>query len=180
MALVGSGFGTFYSRSARQFYMGRRNLYQQRKGAISDDYKAVRERRSDSMRGVIQQVRYDPFYFQFYLDESQKIYPLYTGQADEPFASYVSLLGETGILGTLFYLGIYFVTGRRLLRLFKESEHDPTAQRLTACALGFLVYTLVNCIFNNWLETTRMTSILWSIMGISLMHPKVVPVERLA
>jgi len=166
MALLGSGPATFYSRSGRQFYDWMGTAYR----TTREGYLAVRHRRSAATEGVYAVSSAAAFYLQFYRDESAKIFPIGSGQTDLPFCSSLGLLGETGLIGTILYLSLYLMVGRHLLRAYRISESDENRRTFIACTLGFMVYTLINSTYNSWLETTRMTTMLWTMIPLSLKY----------
>jgi hypothetical protein len=164
--LVGSGPGTFYSRAANQFF------------ELSDDMfivpltsllgKKEEYRASDSMGGVINKAEKEPFFKTFFLEN--KIYLTGSGTVDDPFFSLVALLGETGLAGTFIYLGIYIIIFKRLSFYFDKWRNDSMMFPLVASTVGFLVYIMVISIYNNWLETGRLTTILWSMIAMVLKY----------
>jgi hypothetical protein len=161
MILFGSGPGTFYSRATQQFYVVSADIFWNPEQYLS----ALKTRTSNSMSGVIEPTAsVDPFYKRFYVND--KIYSVGTGQVDSPFASYVGLLGETGIIGLSIYLSFYVGIFRRLKRYFIEYRNDPNIFPLLTTSMGFVVYTLIVSLYNPWLETGRMTTTLWATIAI--------------
>ena len=51
----------------------------------------------------------------------------------------------------------------RFIIIYKD---DPNIFPLVVAATGFLVYLVVISIYSTWLETTRMTTILWSMIVV--------------
>lgn len=179
MLLVGSGPSTFYSRGCRQFYLSqavRTKMYldpSMLDSAISID----RGVGSDSMGGLIATTLRDPYYSQFYGD-LDRIYAVGSIQVDSPFSPLAGLLGETGLLGTWLYLGCYFAVFRRLTAWVPLYSNDPNIFPLLITTLGFMVYMVVNSIYGPFLETTRLTTILWSMVALVTIY--VHGAERLA
>jgi hypothetical protein len=161
MALFGSGPGTFYSRAGQQFYIVSTDIFWN----PSRYLQFLATRKSNSMGGVIEPtVSVEPFYKKFYVND--KIYSVGTGQVDSPFSSYAGLLGETGAIGTVIYLSFYIAIFRRLGRYCSAYRRDPNIFPLITTSIGFLIYTMVVSTYNPWLETGRMTTILWAILAI--------------
>jgi hypothetical protein len=162
MLLVGSGPGTFYSRAASQFYdLTGRSYYNP---ALAGD------RSSNSMAGVIKPIAREPFYIRFYYNKS--IVAVGSAQIDVPFASYVGLLGETGLVGTALYLAIYFRIYRKLKSCARALGKDEKLYPLALSSLGFFIYAVVVAIYSNFLEMGRMTTILWSMVAIVINHAR--------
>lgn len=175
MALVGSGPATFYSRASSQFYGLSEDMFINPLARLADGKNAYRV--SDSMGGVIEKTEAEPFFKTFFLES--KIYTVGSGTADDPFFSFVALLGETGILGTLVYLGIYVMVFKKLSFCFDRFRKDAALFPLTASTLGFLVYLMIISIYNNWLETGRMTTILWSMITMVLKYHELTPAHAI-
>jgi len=162
MLVVGSGLGNFYSRAARQFhYIPRR----------SADFLAgdLEDRPMSHSLGALTDglaVR-EPFYTLF--ERSSPVLLIGSGKLDEPFSSFAGLLGETGCLGALLYLLIYLRAYRALRDYMTQSQGVIPAQYcLAAMATGFMVYLLFNSVHGAWLETTRLTTIAWTLIGAAL------------
>jgi len=161
MTLFGSGPGTFYSRAGQQFYVVSADIFWNPERYLT----SLKGRTSNSMSGLIEpNVSLEPFYKRFYLND--KIYSVGTAQVDSPFASYAGLLGETGVIGTAIYLSFYIGIFRRLKRYCTEYRNDPNIFPLVTTSIGFLVYTAIVSLYNSWLETGRMTTILWVTIAI--------------
>jgi hypothetical protein len=163
MALIGSGCGTFYSRAAFQFFpFHLKEVYQNEVSVGSGEFVAG----SASMAGVIDPVRgTKAFYKQFF--KYEKIYAVGSGTADFPTSSYIALLGETGLVGTILYLSIYAI-GLRAARdhlgmLADEEAVFPFAAASFAC----LVYLVIMGCYNFWLDCGRVNTIVWSMMGLT-------------
>jgi hypothetical protein len=120
------------------------------------------------MAGVIKPIDAEPFYTRFYYKWS--IIAIGSTQVDGPFASYVGLLGEAGLLGTGIYLVIYFKVYRKLKSCAHALRNDAGFYPLALSSLGFLIYSLVVAFYNSWLETGRMTTILWSMIAMVINH----------
>ncbi len=85
-----------------------------------------------------------------------------------PKSSYTSLAAEVGILGLLVYLAAYFkalgFSYRRLVASGKDG--DGLAVKLAFACFGGLVLLLLQALFDNWLETTRVSIPLWILVGL--------------
>jgi hypothetical protein len=167
MALVGSGLGTFYSRAAFQFFpftIG--DIYRLTAAApVEGEFAA----QSASMAGIIKPVvGKEAFYRQFY--NYEKIYPVGSGTADFPTSSYISLLGETGILGTILYLGFYLLVFRALRNSLQILSDDPHFFPFAAAAFGVFIYLTLMGSYNFWLDCGRVNTIVWSIAALSLRY----------
>jgi len=168
MFLVGSGLGTFYSRASTQYFGTIDDYYGIPDEYYSDHYNVSPKknyRESDSMGGVIKQAEnFEPYFKQFYID--RKIFLVYSGTADSPYSSYVSLLGETGIIGFLIYIGFYIYILKRLKYYLIKHFGNPNIFPLIAASFGFLIYLIIMSFYNFWLETGRLTTILWSMIAM--------------
>jgi hypothetical protein len=83
-------------------------------------------------------------------------------------SSYTSLAAETGPLGLLVYLAAYvmaLIYAFRRLRAGPETR-DPLSAQLAFTCFGGLILMLVQGLFDNWLETTRVTIPLWILLGL--------------
>jgi len=120
------------------------------------------------MGGVIEPTAaVEPFYKRFFIN--RKIFAIGSAQVDSPFSAYSGLLGETGIIGMIIYMSFYVGAFRRLKTYWVPYSHDPVIFPMLTATLGFLVYTLAVSIYNPWLETGRMTTLLWSMIGLLFM-----------
>jgi len=164
MALVGSGPGTFYSRAAGQYFLLTASMFSN----PSEYQRTFNVRTSNSMGGVIEPTAaVEPFYKRFFIN--RKIFAIGSAQVDSPFSAYSGLLGETGIIGMIIYMSFYVGAFRRLKTYWVPYSHDPVIFPMLTATLGFLVYTLAVSIYNPWLETGRMTTLLWSMIGLLFM-----------
>jgi hypothetical protein len=162
MALVGSGPGTFYSRASSQFYELSDDMFILPFAGLAAKDEVYQA--SDAMKGVIEKAGIAPFFKTFFMNS--RIFLVGSGTTDDPFFSFVALLGETGILGTLIYLGMYVAVFKKLSFHFTRFQKDPLVFPLISCALGFLVYLMVISKYNNWLETGRLTTTIWSMIAM--------------
>jgi hypothetical protein len=170
MMIVGSGPSTFYSRACRQFYFSptaRARMYSNPDmvGSERDDSGPRQYSASNSMGGVFKQTGRTPYYDRYY-SQSEQVFAIGTIQVDSPFSPYAGLLGETGVLGCWLYLSIYVFTLKRLWNWLEIYQGDEKIFPLIVAAFGFLIYVLVNSIYGPFLETTRLTTILWSMIAL--------------
>ncbi len=175
MILVGAGPSNFYSRASRQFYLSPSRLgymYSNpdmlQDASSSDEPAEVRTKAgkaSNSLGGAMSITTMMPYYYKFY-GSKQLIYAVGTIQVDSPFSPYAGLLGETGLIGTLLYLGIYGRVLRKLWSWLPVYRDDATVFPMLLSSCGFMIYLLVNSIYGPFLETTRYTTILWSMVGL--------------
>jgi hypothetical protein len=167
LAFVGSGLGNFYSRSGRQFYASSElqaqinpyaNLPQGR--PRHDDRTAVYGA-YDSMGGLIRATARKPFYAN-YCAPADEIFPVGSEQVDGPFSAYTGLLGETGLVGALLYLSVWFSIVSEAGRSEVYGRHYP----LVITGYGMLIYLLLNSLYGPWLETGRMTTIAMALAAM--------------
>ncbi len=169
MTVFGSGPGTFYSRLAFQFYyMSDEELYS---NAGSTRRKQTKYSASNSMGGVIRKTSKEPFFKQFFVDN--KIFFIGSSQVDSPYSSYAAILGETGILGAFLYLSIYGIVLKYLFGLSRKYLEDSFILPMIFCAIGMSVYILTISVYSNWLETGRMTTILWSLISVVYIYDSI-------
>ena len=182
MLLVGSGPATFYSRASRQYYYLSDDMFYNNPYAstginnFKKDEDSYKPRESNSMAGIIERTGHKPFFKEFY--SNNKIYLIYSGTVDEPYSSYAALLGESGILGTFLYLGIYIVVLKKLNLAIKKYQKDSFIFSLIVCSVGFLIYNMSISLYNNWLETGRMTTILWSMIAMVYKYDEVLSTKE--
>jgi hypothetical protein len=85
-----------------------------------------------------------------------------------PRSSYISLAAEVGPLGLAVYLAAYIgaliFAYRRLVASAKA--RDSLGVRLAFTCFGGLVLILIQALFDNWLETTRVSIPLWILVGV--------------
>ncbi|MBN2424638.1 MAG: hypothetical protein JXR46_00490 [Calditrichaceae bacterium] len=86
-------------------------------------------------------------------------------------SSYVSLLGETGILGFFFVIGIYISLFKYLYRLHQRS-FDPLSYSLTLGLMGSLIFLAQVSIFDDYLATFRVTLPTWMLIAVTIHYFK--------
>lgn len=168
MVVVGSGLGTFYGRASFQYFPFsiRESMDSQHSFTYSSSELTGADD-SASMAGVISTAQgVTAFYKQFY--RYDKIVPIGSGTADFPTSSYISLLGETGLLGTALYLSICW----SVLKRCKESLtlHPLRSESLafSVMAYGALAYLMCMAAYNFWLDCGRVNTIVWALLAVSL------------
>lgn len=176
MALVGAGPATFYSRASRQFYFrGDSSMFSNPELLGSDMVEAF-NRSSDSMGGWIPGTSQPAFYHNFY-GQGDTIVAVGSGQVDGPYSPYAGLLGESGLVGTWLYLGMYLIVLKRLWTWLVAYRHDPIVLPMISASFGFMVYVLANSVYGPFLETTRYTTILWSMVALVTIYVRSPAVE---
>jgi hypothetical protein len=88
--------------------------------------------------------------------------------ASSPMSSYTSLAAEVGPFGLLLYLYAYFSAlaySYRRMNACAESG-DGLGARLAFTCFGGLLLLLIQALFDNWLETTRVAIPLWTLVGL--------------
>jgi hypothetical protein len=152
--LVGSGPGTFTSRAFKVFsdkpkgetvaVLGQGLLGGQYSTDVADKY--VRTINAKPIQGGI--------------------------TASTPLSSYTSLAAEVGLMGLAVYLGAYFMALAYSFRRLRASARagDRIGTRLAFTCLGGLMLLLVQTLFDNWLETTRVAIPLWVLVGLLYAH----------
>lgn len=171
MALVGSGLGTFYSRAAFQYFPFHiaEVIHNAPVGGYSQSEKDSVGNDSASMAGIISAVSgVKAFYKKFY--QYEKIYAVGSGTADFPTSSYISLLGETGIVGFVLYLGFYLMALRTMKEVLERAAHDAVFFPLVASAYATLIYLMFMGFYNFWLDCGRVNSILWCMLALSIRY----------
>jgi transcriptional regulator with XRE-family HTH domain len=88
----------------------------------------------------------------------------------EPFASYLALLAEVGVVGFLLiaaiYVGALAYAGRMTIAAALRGRlRDPLPAVLLAATVSFLVL-LQLAFLGNWLEVTRVTFLAWALLAV--------------
>jgi hypothetical protein len=85
-----------------------------------------------------------------------------------PVSSYTSLAAEVGPIGLLLYLAAYLkallFSYRRLV--VNARAGDRLGTQLAFACFGGLILLLIQALFDNWLETTRVAIPLWILVGV--------------
>lgn len=171
MVLFGSGAGTFYGRASFQFFpfhisenienvpVGGYRLAEQE--GIADD--------SASMAGVIEVASgVEAFYRQFF--DYQRIYAVGSGTADFPTSSYVCLLGESGLMGTMLYVSFYVMALRKGKMGVKSAAHDAEFFPFGFTAYGGMTYLMLMGAYNFWLDCGRVNTIVWAMLATCMQY----------
>ena len=91
--------------------------------------------------------------------------------ATRPFASYLSLVAEVGLLGLVLLVAMYvwaFVRSARMTLLTgrKALPGDPLPALFCASTVAFFVLLQMGAL-DNWLEVTRITFIAWIVLAVA-------------
>lgn len=164
MPFVGSGLGTFYSRAAFQFFPFHIfELYD----AVPASGEFVND--SASMAGILDPIAgMKPFYKVFY--DYERIFTTGSGTADFPTSSYISLLGETGVIGTCLYLSFYVFAVRAAAGCIRRTARDAQFFSFAATTYASLVYLLFMGAYNFWLDCGRVNTIAWCMLALSIRY----------
>jgi hypothetical protein len=171
-AIIGSGLGTFYSRASSVYFPSSTwGKYSDSDGGIAMPGNVtraaeVRDSWSNSMGGVIDTVNNMPYFAKY--AQGDPIDFVGARGLDSPWSTYAGLLGENGLLGTGIYLAIYFHILARLISLRKNLLDRGYLFNILIVVSGFMVYLLTNSVYNNWLETGRMTTLLFGTTAMLL------------
>jgi hypothetical protein len=152
-ALVGSGPGTFSSRAYTTF---------------SEKADPAKDTAGPLAASLMGGGRYGTDVARRYVDTIDAK-PIQGGTtASSPRSSYTSLAGEVGLAGVFVYLAAYFAalvfSYRRLVA--SAQAKDAFGVRLAFCCFGGTLLLLIQALFDNWLETTRVTIPLWILIGV--------------
>jgi hypothetical protein len=90
---------------------------------------------------------------------------------DAPFTSYVSLPLEVGFFGAVAIFGWYGLTLVGLVRSVRRSA-DPHEQFLAAWALTAVLMLLGISLVDNFLEATRYTILVWTVVSMWKLYTK--------
>ncbi|MDZ4228885.1 MAG: O-antigen ligase family protein [Patescibacteria group bacterium] len=80
---------------------------------------------------------------------------------------YLRLLGETGILGFASFLAIFLVAGQKLWQAYLASR-DPFDYALFAAALAVTFGLLVNALYIDVFEASKVAYAYWSFLGLAM------------
>jgi hypothetical protein len=88
--------------------------------------------------------------------------------ASSPYSSFTALAAEVGSVGLFVYLSAYLIALVYARRRLKASVRagDRMGARLAFTCFGGLLLLLVQAVFDNWLETTRVSIPLWTLVGL--------------
>lgn len=88
-------------------------------------------------------------------------------QAESTDNDYLRMLGETGLLGFITFLSIFTVTIVLLYRAFVRTQ-DPVLLGLFAGGIGVTVGLMVNALYIDVFEASKVAYTYWSLMGVLL------------
>lgn len=154
----GTGPGTFTSRAFRTF------------AALPTDPSIPWNWHSDYgdvTAGIVER-SYLPEVTQRYMVPiwSKPNWQLGSGTTDSPWTSYISLLAETGVFGFVAILTIYLATWWRMVRYAREASSVEARSLALAASLSLLILLFVSTL-DNYLEHTRLASIVWFQVGLA-------------
>lgn len=78
---------------------------------------------------------------------------------------YLRILGETGVLGFLSFLLIFFEISKRIIIFFKN-RYEQFFQIVVTGITGVIVVMLVNALFIDVFEASKIAILFWTLMGI--------------
>lgn len=168
MTLTGSGLGTFYGRASFQYFPFHilETMENSPVAGYSESTLAAAGGASASMSGVIDQaVGITAFYKQFF--DYEKIFSVGSGTADFPTSSYISLMGETGLIGTFLYISFYLVGLRKARATLRDCAQDANFFPFAAATYGSLIYLMFMGGYNFWLDCGRVNTIVWTMLALS-------------
>ena len=158
-AITGTGPGTYSSRAWRTFAITTSNSQSDVAGDYVTALTQGRPYRTDvSDKYVVPQLRNQEF-----LGGSSA--------ATRPFASYLSLLAEVGVLGFLVMVAIYVWALVRSTRMTLQTGRragpgDPLPALFCASTVGFFVLLQMGAL-DNWFEVTRITFVAWLVFAVA-------------
>jgi O-antigen ligase/polysaccharide polymerase Wzy-like membrane protein len=80
---------------------------------------------------------------------------------------YLRLLGETGLLGFIAFLAIFFIAGKLFIEKFRKTD-DPLYFGILASGIGVIVGLMVNALYIDVFESSKVAYTYWSLIGIIL------------
>lgn len=80
---------------------------------------------------------------------------------------YLRMLGETGILGMVSFLAIFWVAGKKLWRAYLASQ-KPVDYALFAATLAVTFGLLVNALYIDVFEASKVAYAYWSFLGLAM------------
>jgi len=80
---------------------------------------------------------------------------------------YYRMLGETGILGTLTFLGVFFAAGVVIMRSYKKVDHKLSRNFALGIA-GGIIGLAFNALLIDVFEASKIAYTLWILMGLGL------------
>jgi hypothetical protein len=88
--------------------------------------------------------------------------------ASTPRSSYTSLAAEVGMIGLMVYLVAYLMALTYSYKRMAASAKtgDSLGARLGFTCFGGIILLLIQALFDNWLETTRVTIPLWILIAL--------------
>jgi len=80
---------------------------------------------------------------------------------------FLRLLGETGLLGFVFFMAIFGISVKILFNAFRKTD-DIFFAALYACGLGIIVGLMVNALYIDIFESSKVAYTMWSVLGVLL------------
>ena len=80
---------------------------------------------------------------------------------------YYRMLGETGILGTLIFLGVFFAAGVVIVRSYKKLDHKLSRNFVLGIAGGIIGLSF-NALLIDVFEASKIAYTLWILIGLGL------------
>jgi len=78
---------------------------------------------------------------------------------------FLRLLGETGLLGFVSFLSVFVIAGWWIFKAFKQSQ-DMLSISLYASTLGVIAGLMVNALYIDIFESSKVAYTMWSIIGL--------------
>ncbi len=165
-AVVGSGPGTFSSRAYVTF-AGEADPTKDSAGPLAASLMGGQRYSTDVATRYVLTIR-------------QK--PIQGGTtASSARSSYTSLAAETGLAGLLVYLAAYVLalaySYRRLVAAARAG--DVLSLKVAFACFGGILLLLIQALFDNWLDTTRVAIPLWTLIGLLYALDRVPQAETL-
>lgn len=157
VGVIGVGPGTFSSRAWQTFA-----------AADSASQSNVQGGYAQSVAGGLYSTDVSDKYVKEQVNEGD----IFQGSAAlaKPYSSYLGLLAEVGIVGLMLIVAVYLAVLLRAGRLTRaaiasSSSGDSLAALAVATTIGFLTLLQMG-VFENWLEVTRLTFIVWLMFAV--------------
>lgn len=154
-ALTGTGPGTYSSRAWRTF-------------ALERDVE------TSGMRALTGGRPYSTDVSDKYVQPQLRNLVIFSGSyaVSRPFASYLSLLAEVGVVGFILLVAAYVWALVRSVRMAliagrRAQPGDPLPALCCASAVAFFVLLQMGAL-DNWLEVTRITFVAWILLAVTM------------
>jgi hypothetical protein len=159
-ALTGTGPGTFSSRAWQTFALADSSSRSNVQGPYALALTGGKVYRTD----VSDKYVVEPSRAEAPVDGSRSV--------TSPFASYLSLLAEVGVLGLALVLFVYLCATVRAARMTiacmrSSGQGDPLPALLVACTVAFTLLLQMGFLAGNWLEVARVTFPTWALAAVA-------------